>query len=69
MFKVTVTEISHQLQQEGYDHGLIRYEQTVDEIDMPVIINAVNFTPSKANRQRALRSDAGKPRDKREVSG
>jgi hypothetical protein len=66
MFKVTVTEISPQLQGEGYDHGIVRFEQTVDAIDMFLIINAVNSPPEKP-RQRAQRRDAGKPKVK--VSG
>ena len=42
-----------------------RYQQTVDQIDIHAVINAVNNTPdAKGQRQRALRSDAGKPRRK-----
>ena len=38
-----------------------RYQQTVDHIDIHAVINAVNNSPA-GGRQRALRSDAGKPR-------
>lgn len=39
-----------------------RYSQTVDNIDIPAIINAVNSSHPMTGRVRALRSDAGKPR-------
>ena len=41
-----------------------RYQQTVDHIDIHAVINAVNNPPIGGGRQRALRSDAGKPRPK-----
>lgn len=34
------------------------YRQTVESLDLPSIINAINNPP----RRRSLRSDAGKPR-------
>jgi hypothetical protein len=37
-----------------------RYSQTVDSIDVLAVIDAVNS--SSSIRQRAVRSDAGKPR-------
>ena len=43
----------------------LRYSQTVDQIDIHAVINAVNSTTVSA-RVRALRSDAGKPRTRRE---
>ena len=40
-----------------------RYMQTVDHMDIHAVINAVNsVTQQQPQRQRALRSDAGKPR-------
>ena len=41
----------------------LRYQQTVDNIDIHAVINAVNST-TVSQRVRALRSDAGKPRRK-----
>jgi hypothetical protein len=43
----------------------LRYSQTVDQIDIHAVINAVNSS-TVSQRVRALRSDAGKPRKKEE---
>ena len=56
-YSITITEIESG---EDGEREITRYSQTVDSIDMNAIISAVNSAP----RQRALRSDAGKPKAK-----
>ena len=53
MFKVTVTEI------DPTQEPIIRYEQTVDELDLNAVLDAVN---RKFPRARAARSDKGRKR-------
>jgi hypothetical protein len=60
-YSITITEIEPT---EDGEREIQRYQQIVDSIDMNAIINAVNTGP----RQRALRSDAGKPRKREEVA-
>lgn len=61
-YTITITEVS-----EGEEAPeLLRYSQTVDAIDMLTVINAVN---SNAERRRAVRSDAGKSRPRKEDLG
>jgi hypothetical protein len=59
-FTVTIHEVDEETGSE-----IPRYSQTVDHIDMHAVINAVNSN-TPAGRQRALRSDAGKPRIRKE---
>ena len=54
MYKVTITEIDPANQQ-----SLIRYEQTVDELDFNAVLDAVN---RRLPRARAARSDKGRKR-------
>jgi hypothetical protein len=54
-FTITINEVEEETGVE-----IPRYQQTVDHIDIHAVINAVNNSPP--GRQRALRSDAGKPR-------
>lgn len=63
MYKITITELfnSTEVNAEKSTVEVVRYEQTVDYINMHAVINAVNSSP----RQRAQRSDAGKPRPPR----
>jgi hypothetical protein len=59
-YSITITEIESG---EDGEREITRYQQTVDAIDMNAIITAVNSAP----RARALRSDAGKPKPKKEA--
>ena len=59
-YQITINEIDDETATE-----MVRYQQTVDNVDMQAVINAVNNAPV-GRRLRALRSDAGKPRAKKE---
>ena len=60
---ITINEVD----EEGIE--IPRYQQTVDQIDIHAVINAVNnVNITKQQRQRALRSDAGKPRKNPDVT-
>jgi hypothetical protein len=60
MLTITITENNEELGE------VVRYQQTVDFLDIRKVIEAVNDSPPPApvvrKRKRALRSDAGKPR-------
>ena len=59
-YQISITEIDEETAIE-----MVRYQQTVDYLDTQAVINAVNASRPQL-RQRALRSDAGKPREKKE---
>jgi hypothetical protein len=61
-YTITINEIEDETGAE-----IPRYQQTVDNIDIHAVINAVNNSPRR-ERIRALRSDAGKPRKPVEVN-
>jgi hypothetical protein len=64
-YVVTITEVGcDELGNDSASSNVIRYQQTVDKIDIQAVINAVNTSPvpARAPRKRARRSDAGKPR-------
>lgn len=58
-YVITITEIVDAGDDESASN-LVRFQQTVDQIDIPAVITAVNGTPLA--QRRAKRSDAGKPR-------
>jgi hypothetical protein len=60
MLTITITENNDELGE------LVRYQQTVDTLDICKVIEAVNDSPPPPVRKRAVRSDAGKPRAPRE---
>jgi hypothetical protein len=64
-FCIQITEIEYNPVKEE-DDEVLRYQQTVDVIDLGAIITAVNS--AQPHRVRALRSDAGKPKPKKEVA-
>lgn len=55
-YTITINEMDEETGSE-----IPRYQQTVDNIDIHAVINAVNNSRPR-ERLRALRSDAGKPR-------
>lgn len=59
MFRITITE-HHP---EDGDNEIVRFEQTVDDLDMRALILAINDQPT-APRTRAPRSDKGVPKKK-----
>ena len=62
MFRITITE-AHP---EDGDNEIVRFEQTVDELDMRTLILAINDQPT--TRTRAPRSDKGVPKKKEAVA-
>ena len=60
-FIITINEVDEETASET-----LRYQQTVDQIDIHAVITAVNNNKLVGARQRSLRSDAGKPRIRKE---
>jgi hypothetical protein len=59
-YQITINEIDDETATE-----IVRYQQTVDHVDLAAVLSAVNIAPV-GGRLRALRSDAGKPRKRKE---
>ena len=62
MYKITITELFNptEVHLDKSPVQIVRYEQTVDTLDIYAVINAVNSAMPAGNRKQ--RSDAGKPR-------
>jgi hypothetical protein len=63
VYRITITE-HHP---EDGDNEIVRYEQTVDDLDMRALILAINDQPPTP-RARAPRSDKGVPKKKEAVA-